>query len=124
MRRRHRLLITAVMVILLLVIIGTVFFMYAEGWNLVDSIYFTAMTITTIGYGDMVPTHQASKIVATVYAVISIPIAIFAIGIIAENYFEVRLARLERRMQEMMFKEKEIKKAVENNHKEDNINEG
>ncbi len=119
MRRRHRLLIIAVLVIVLLVVLGTAFFMYSEGWSLVDSIYFTAMTITTIGYGDIVPTHDVSKMVATIYAVVSIPIAIFVFGILAENYFEIRLARLERRMQEMLQKEKEIEEAVENNHQEE-----
>ncbi len=118
MRRRHRLLIIAVLVMVFLVVAGTLFFMYAEGWTLVNSIYFTAMTITTIGYGDVVPTHDVSKLVATLYAVVSIPIAIFAFGILAENYFELRLARLERRMQEMLQKEKEIVRAVENNHTE------
>jgi len=122
MRRRHRLLIVAILVMVLLVILGTSFFMYSEGWSLVDAIYFTGMTITTVGYGDIVPTHDSSKMVATAYAVVSIPIAIFAFGILAENYFEVRLARLERRMQEMMQKEKEIKEAVEDNHKKETIN--
>ena len=118
MRRRHRLLLIAILSLLFLVIAGSAFFVYAEGWSIVDSIYFTAMTITTIGYGDIVPTHDVSKLVATVYSIVSIPIAIFALGILAENYFEIRLARLERRMQEMMSKEKVLIDAVENNNKE------
>ena len=30
-------------------------FHYAEGWGWEDSIYFTTSTITTVGYGDLVP---------------------------------------------------------------------
>ena len=30
-------------------------FHYAEGWKWEDSIYFTTSTITTVGYGDLVP---------------------------------------------------------------------
>lgn len=117
MRKRHRLLILAVSMLVALVVIGTIFFMSAENWTFVDSLYFTAMTVTTIGYGDLVPSHDISKIVATIYAVLSIPIALFAFGIIAENYFEIRLAGLERRMIDIVSRERDIKKAVDENNK-------
>ena len=88
-----------------------------EGWGYLDSTYFLVITATTIGYGDLVPSHDISKLVATIYAVLSIPIAFFAFGIIAENYFEIRLARLERRMMEMVARERDIEKAVDDNNK-------
>jgi len=117
MRKRHRLLVLAVAMLVVLVVVGTMFFMSAENWSFIDSLYFTAMTVTTIGYGDLVPSHDISKLVATIYAVLSIPIAFFAFGIIAENYFEIRLARLERRMMEMVARERDIEKAVDDNNK-------
>lgn len=123
MRKRHRLLVLAITMLVTLVVIGTVFFMSAENWTFVDSLYFTAMTVTTIGYGDLVPSHDISKIIAVVYAVLSIPLALFAFGIIAENYFEIRLARLERRMLDIVGRERNIQKAVDENNKKERKDE-
>ena len=45
-----------------LIIIGTLFYSLFEGWSYFDSLYFTVMTLTTVGYGDMVPTTPESKL--------------------------------------------------------------
>lgn len=42
--------------------IGTVFYMVVEGWSVVDALYFTVVTLTTIGYGDLHPTTDLSKL--------------------------------------------------------------
>ena len=34
--------------------IPAVIFMYVEGWTFVDSLYYTFVTLTTIGIGDFV----------------------------------------------------------------------
>ncbi|HEU4915855.1 MAG TPA: potassium channel family protein [Acidimicrobiia bacterium] len=45
-----------------IVAIGTVFYMVVEGWSVVDALYFTVVTLTTIGYGDLHPTTDLSKL--------------------------------------------------------------
>ena len=50
------------MLIVILLSIGTVYYNYAEGWSYVDSFYFSTMTLTTIGYGDIAPTSDGAKI--------------------------------------------------------------
>jgi len=52
---------------IVVLIIGTVMFTLLEGWSIVDSFYFVTMTATTVGYGDFIPTHNASKVVKIVY---------------------------------------------------------
>jgi hypothetical protein len=42
---------------------GTVFYHYHEGWTWVDSIYFTVVALTTVGFGDLAPTTQLSRAV-------------------------------------------------------------
>lgn len=57
---------------LFLLIGGTYFYWQVEGWSIVDAIYFCFMTMSTIGYGDLVPTTAYSKIFTIVYAILSI----------------------------------------------------
>ncbi|MFO7680075.1 MAG: potassium channel family protein [Chloroflexota bacterium] len=41
----------------------TLFYHLLEGWSLLDSFYFVAITFTTIGYGDFSPTQPLTKII-------------------------------------------------------------
>jgi len=45
---------------------GTVFFRFVEGWSWLDAYFFTAVTVTTVGYGNLVPATALGKIGATV----------------------------------------------------------
>jgi voltage-gated potassium channel len=49
--------------------IGTVFYWLVEGWSLVDALYFTVITLTTIGYGDLHPTTAISKLFTVVFVI-------------------------------------------------------
>ncbi|MGH6810323.1 MAG: potassium channel family protein [Ensifer adhaerens] len=35
-----------------------------EGWRMIDTLYFTFVTGLTIGYGDLVPSHATSRVLA------------------------------------------------------------
>lgn len=56
------------------VVFGTVGFYLTEEQvgSLFDAFYFTLVTMTTVGYGDIVPTGTASRIVASVLMVVGI----------------------------------------------------
>ena len=44
--------------IILIVSTGTFGYMFLEGWNFLDSLFMTIITITTVGYGEV---HQLSR---------------------------------------------------------------
>ena len=61
------------LVLLLSLLAGaTSFYWQVEGWSVVDSLYFSVMTMSTIGYGDLAPTKAESKLFTVVFAVLSI----------------------------------------------------
>jgi len=52
--------------------IGAIAYDELEGWKVVDSVYFLMVTITTVGYGDMTPSGDTSKLFTVVYAVFGV----------------------------------------------------
>lgn len=59
-------------VLVVLIIIGTVGFMILEGLPFFDALYFTFVTISTVGYGDIHPVTLAGRIFVVVLIVIGI----------------------------------------------------
>jgi voltage-gated potassium channel Kch len=61
----------AVMVAALLTA-GTVFYTKIEGWSPLDALYFSVITLATVGYGDLVPRTAEGKIFTMVYLMLGI----------------------------------------------------
>lgn len=87
---------------------GTVLFSVLEGWHMVDSFYFVTMTATTVGYGDLVPTHTLSKIITVFYSLAIIPFILYAFTIIAK--FEIE--RVNRQIHGISTKQKEQEEEI------------
>jgi hypothetical protein len=56
--------------------LGSFIIGHYEGWNWEDTIYYCVVTTTTIGYGDLTPQQQSTKL----FAVLFIPLAVGAMG--------------------------------------------
>lgn len=52
---------------LALLVIGTVAFRILEDWSWVDSLYYAVIAVTTVGFGDLTPTTDASKLFTVAY---------------------------------------------------------
>ena len=52
--------------------IGTVFYHLVERFSFIDSFYLTAMTLTTVGYGDLAPLTAAGKIFTSIFAFLGV----------------------------------------------------
>mmetsp|Transcript_23378 Transcript_23378/g.33523 ORF Transcript_23378/g.33523 Transcript_23378/m.33523 type:complete len:318 (-) Transcript_23378:443-1396(-) len=53
-----------------------------ENWTIIDSLYFAVCTFTTVGYGDLSPSSESSRIFTCFFAVYGIAILGFFINII------------------------------------------
>lgn len=66
-------------------IIGSYFIM---GLNLIDSIYYSVVTMATVGYGDYVPVTGIQKIFATTLALSGVALLAYVFNIILTNFQE------------------------------------
>ncbi|PRY19770.1 ion channel [Aliiruegeria haliotis] len=57
---------------ILILFSGTVFNQGAEGWSWVDSLYFSATTISTVGLGDLSPQTELGKVFTVVYIFVGV----------------------------------------------------
>lgn len=69
----------AILGLVILLAIGTIIFQQVEGWSWVDSFYFTGVTMLTIGYGDLTPSHDLSKILTVLFGIGSISLVFYAL---------------------------------------------
>ncbi|HXD32617.1 MAG TPA: potassium channel protein [Pyrinomonadaceae bacterium] len=69
----------AIIAVLAVVVLGTISFHLIEGWSLLDSLYLTAQTVTTVGFGDLTPKTVAGRAFATVFMVIGAGVVLFAL---------------------------------------------
>ncbi|MBU1974985.1 MAG: potassium channel family protein [Nanoarchaeota archaeon] len=75
---------SAFLFIVFILLANTVVFHFTERWGWIDSFYFSGTTMTTIGYGDLVPTQPLTKIIITFDVLFSIGIFLYAITILGE----------------------------------------
>jgi voltage-gated potassium channel Kch len=66
---------------------------YVEGWDWLDSIYFTTSTITTVGYGDVTPLTDLGKMVTIPLMLVGIGVGFYVIYAI-QDYGRSRLSTL------------------------------
>jgi hypothetical protein len=48
---------------------GTVVYHWLEGWSYLDALYFSIISLATIGYGDLTPTTPEAKIFTILYVI-------------------------------------------------------
>lgn len=75
-RTRIRLVMLSVLGVLAL---GTAMFHVLEGWSILDSLYVTVQTVTTVGFGDLTPRTASGRAFAAVFMVISVGVVLYAL---------------------------------------------
>ena len=79
-RERHVIIWAAYMVVTLTA--GTTFYDRVEGLSKTDAFYFSVITVTTVGYGDIHPVTHIGKIFTAIYALVGQGLLISLLAII------------------------------------------
>lgn len=76
---------------------GATFYHYIEEWSWIDSLYFSVVTLSTVGYGDITPQSDEAKLFTIFYIIIGIGIFAAVVNFLikraAVHRIQKRLAR-------------------------------
>ena len=86
--------IVAVAVILA---IGTVFYSIVEDWTVIQALYFTVITLTTIGYGDLHPTTEFSRVFTIFFVLAGVSILLGFLNFIIGRTVKDQVAKKEQK---------------------------
>jgi len=109
----------AYILLVLWIIVGALVFSYLEGWQFLDALYFSVISITTVGYGDLVPSTPTGKFFTVVFLLVGVGLALYVLSIFSQRILgaysktERLLKRLARKEKELEKKERELEEREE-----------
>jgi len=95
------------MVLLVILSMGMIGYHYLEGWDIVESLYATVVTISTVGYGDFSPRTKEGMLFTVFIITVGVGTMLYTVGLVTEMMLEGRLkvimgrGRLEKMMRKM-----------------------
>jgi len=76
-----------------LVLTGTIFYWRFEEWTIIESLYFCIVTLTTVGYGDLSPTTDVTRIFTILYILTGFGVLVALLTSVAEQYLALKKAK-------------------------------
>jgi voltage-gated potassium channel len=76
-----------------LVLVGTIFYWQLEDWTVIEALYFSVLTLTTVGFGDLTPTSEGTQIFTIAYVLIGLGVFVALLTSVAEQFLRQRAER-------------------------------
>ncbi|MBU2920174.1 potassium channel protein [Winogradskyella psychrotolerans] len=98
---------TAVMMLVFLLCIGVLGYRFISGYQWLDAIYMTVITVTTVGFAEVIPLDPQSKIFTIFLILTSVVIVGYAISIITDyilsrnNFEDIKQRKMQKKIDAM-----------------------
>ena len=73
-----------------LILTGTIFYWHFEDWTIIEALYFSVVTLTTVGFGDFTPTTPGTQIFTIVYILTGFGVLVALLTSVAEKYLSLK----------------------------------
>ena len=73
-----------------LVLTGTIVYWRFEDWTFIQALYFSVVTLTTVGYGDLTPTSDGTRIFTIIYILTGLGVLVALLGALAQQYIRLK----------------------------------
>jgi len=103
---------TAVILFVVGIIGGAFAYQYIESWTLLNSFYFVVATVTTIGYGDIVPKTSIGKVFTMFYSFFGVGIALYIFSTVNSAIFKKHVGEQVSQLKRDVKKEQQIKEEM------------
>jgi hypothetical protein len=88
---------------------GTVFYTIVEGWDPLDSLYFSVISLATVGYGDFTPTTDIGKIFTIFFVLAGVGVLVVFVSEVARQ----TISRTDKVVEERVARRREKEIAAE-----------
>jgi len=99
-------------ILILFLFIGTVTMVHLEGWTPVQALYFSTFAMTTVGYGDLAPTTNASTWFVDCWLPFNVIFMALYLGLVAHYYVKVSNWNVRRIEKNLVQQEQDSKNKV------------
>jgi voltage-gated potassium channel len=74
--------------------IGTVGYVVVSGYPWFDAFYMAAITMTTVGYGEILPLGHAGRVFNSVFLILSASMLLLSMGVVTQTVIELQFGNL------------------------------
>ena len=84
----------AILTAVIILLVGTAGYSFIEGWDLLDSLYMTLITVATIGFGEIRPLSPTGRVFTIFIIVFGVGNAAYLVGQLSQMMVEVSLRKV------------------------------
>jgi len=77
--------------LVLVILVGTAGYMAIEGWNTLEALYMTVITITTVGYGEVRTVSEPGRVFTVFLIFMGMGVVAYTLGVVAQMMVEFQV---------------------------------